>query len=259
MGDDVQSRIEKLKRQLKAACDEFRQAVAFHETWKPAVFDQAVAGRVGVSFASHSFHVIKMALRREMLMSLLRIWDSERRGPRLSRIGNTLKDSAVSKEIVRRNVASRAYHYSSVTPESACETAALEVRCLADEIASYVDGPNQATLSYLTEVRHRVFAHRDLDQTIARPPDVDEKSIEDFYQVTARLLRELVLIIDLKDYHPDGEAYTYGKAAELFWAGVRGESTPGHPRYTEFNPSRRKVLSDGEPHKHNEPASGSAQ
>ena len=67
--------IESLTKRVKAAQEEFDMVVAFHETWRPMAVDADLHARMGASYASQSFLVIKIALRREMLMGMMRIWD----------------------------------------------------------------------------------------------------------------------------------------------------------------------------------------
>ena len=50
-------------------------AIAFHEVWKPAAYDKSLHERMGVSLATNAFHVVQAALRREMLLALMRLWD----------------------------------------------------------------------------------------------------------------------------------------------------------------------------------------
>ena len=64
-----------LKDRIHAAQEELDMAVLFHTSWKPAAYDEDLHKRMGNSYATHTFNIIRMALRREMLMALLRIWD----------------------------------------------------------------------------------------------------------------------------------------------------------------------------------------
>jgi hypothetical protein len=63
------------KDRVLAAQEELDMAVLFHEAWKPAAYDEDLHRRLGQSYATHAFSVIRLALRREMLMALMRIWD----------------------------------------------------------------------------------------------------------------------------------------------------------------------------------------
>jgi HEPN superfamily AbiU2-like protein len=66
-----------LRAQLEAAREEFDMATVFREIWKPAAYDMALHERMGVSFASHAFNVVRASLRREILLALMRLWDKD--------------------------------------------------------------------------------------------------------------------------------------------------------------------------------------
>jgi hypothetical protein len=50
-------------------------AVTFHEVWKPAAYNEDLRERMGVSYATNAFYVVRTAVRREMLLALTRLWD----------------------------------------------------------------------------------------------------------------------------------------------------------------------------------------
>ncbi len=68
-------KIADLGAEVKAAQQEFDMAVTFHEVWKPAAYDKDLHHRMGKSYASNAFNVVRVALRREMLLALMRLWD----------------------------------------------------------------------------------------------------------------------------------------------------------------------------------------
>ncbi|MPW23092.1 hypothetical protein GCT13_41570 [Paraburkholderia sp. CNPSo 3157] len=69
MSDDLDA-IEKLKTLVDTARQEIELAVMFHETWKPTAFDTELHERMGESYATHSFQIIRLSLRRELLLAL---------------------------------------------------------------------------------------------------------------------------------------------------------------------------------------------
>lgn len=62
-----------LRAKLAAAVDEFGTAMACHEVWKPAAYDKELLQRMGKSFATNTFLVIRQVLRRETLLALMRL------------------------------------------------------------------------------------------------------------------------------------------------------------------------------------------
>jgi AbiU2 len=88
-----------LRKQVKAADEEFHVALAFHEAWRPAAYDKELHDRIGRSYAAHTFRVIAAALRREMLLALMRLWDSDTRSVQMRSVGETLRNAAVVEEL----------------------------------------------------------------------------------------------------------------------------------------------------------------
>jgi hypothetical protein len=76
-------KIVALRHKVTAAQQEFDMAVTFHEIWKPAAYDQALHSRLGESFATQAFLVTRTALRREMVLALIRLWDKRQRAIRM--------------------------------------------------------------------------------------------------------------------------------------------------------------------------------
>src|ERR1700722_13531249 len=92
----VAAKIASLRKQVDAAQQEFDMAIKLHETWKPAAYDQNLHERMGDSFASQTFLVVRMALRREMLLALMRLWDRDSRAVRMKlSIADVLRDQSV--------------------------------------------------------------------------------------------------------------------------------------------------------------------
>lgn len=91
MIDDFDDQISLMKETVRAAEDEIVMAVMFHETWKPAAYDVALHERMGNSFATHSFQVVRWSLRREMLLALMRLWDTNKQGIRMTAIAESLR------------------------------------------------------------------------------------------------------------------------------------------------------------------------
>ena len=65
-------RISPPRESVNAAQQEFDMTVMFHETWKPTAYDDDLHRRMGTSYATHTFKVLRMALRREMVLALMR-------------------------------------------------------------------------------------------------------------------------------------------------------------------------------------------
>src|SRR2546421_6361842 len=93
-----------LRAHVKAADEEFHIALAFHEAWKPAAYDKLLHDRIGRSYAANTFGVIAAALRREMLLALMRLWDKKAQAIRLKSVGEILQKPQVV-EVLAADVA----------------------------------------------------------------------------------------------------------------------------------------------------------
>ena len=93
-------KIVELRAKVKAAQQEFDMAVTFHELWKPAAYDENLHKRMGVSYATNAFHVMRIALRREMLLALMQLWDRSPDAIGMESIARTLRDKQVINTLV---------------------------------------------------------------------------------------------------------------------------------------------------------------
>ncbi|HEU4358143.1 MAG TPA: hypothetical protein VFR54_06775 [Xanthobacteraceae bacterium] len=67
--------------------------------------------------------------------------------------------------------------------------------------------------------------------SVTRPEAADANEIESFYQDTSKLIRLLLHVVNGVLYGPQDTAEVYRFHAGVFWAGVCGERTEGHPNY----------------------------
>lgn len=248
--------ITALRAKVKAADEEFHVALRCHEAWKPAAYDNALHDRVGHSYAANTFIVVRQALRREMLLGLLRLWDTDKRAVGMSRIASTLSDKRIVNALAQETSSHwgqncRLYGLEDTPAEQRPELIRLmrdsdakfgreqgyRLRESASQaveiIRSYENGGGrQHTLVKLMTLRNERLAHRQVeDAPKALEPDILDTEIEDFYQDMSRLLRLLQLAVHSTDYDPAATAAIAARHAAFFWNGVRGERTEGHPDY----------------------------
>jgi hypothetical protein len=96
--------IVQLREQVKAAQDVFDMAVTLHEVWKPAANDTDLHKRLGKSYATQAFNVVRVALRRETILALMRLWDRDPRAIGMPAIAETVADAAVLEVFVHDRV-----------------------------------------------------------------------------------------------------------------------------------------------------------
>ena len=108
-----------------------------------SAFDKDLHQRIGHSYAGNSFLIIRAALRRELLLALARLWDTNSAAVRMNKIAAELADPAI------------------------LDALAAELRTDADEafriIRKYQEGgTGHGTLNVLLDLRHQRLAHRQL-------------------------------------------------------------------------------------------------
>lgn len=219
--------ITELASQVDAAVAEFDQAVAYHETWKPTVYDKGLQDRMGESYATQTFLVIRTALRREMLMALMRLWDTDTRAIRMTTLAARVNENEVVDALVARRD-------TGAIPDLA-DHVRSDIKRKADEVRNLVrkwsvGGSHAAIFKELRSLRHEVLAHRQVTPTgTGLAPD--EVHVEAFFQDNLALISRLVSILKAVAYDPNDTAGVYKNYAHHFWIGVRGEQTCGHPHY----------------------------
>lgn len=214
---------------MKAAQDEFDLAVVFHEVWKPAAYDKDLHKRMGVSYATNAFRVIVTALRREMLLALMRLWDKTRGTVKMDEIADTLSD----RHLIDALAADRAAKYGARHIEAAMQN---DFRRNAKEIVDLIKqyskgGRREAVIERLRTVRHQRLAHRQIEPAAAVQASPTDKEIEGFYQDNSKLIRLLLSLVSGVGYDPEEHAKVFRHHASFFWAAACGEKTKGHPKY----------------------------
>lgn len=243
--DDIQQKLEELKRTVQTAQQEVELAVRFHETWRPMVYDADLHDRLGTSFAAHSFQIIRLSLRRELLLALTRLWDSNPQALRMSLIAAQLRDRNFFEALVQSR---SARFFSTFAPDNVREALTPKRDQILRLINKYSEGgKSYEVLKKLKVLRNQHLAHRQLPIAPVALAGADEPAqplagdnpsvwatddeVEAFYQDNREIVSLLLslvhgLVLDFSD-----SSNFYKQNAKYFWASVRGERTEGHPHY----------------------------
>jgi hypothetical protein len=224
-----------LKDRVRAAQEELDMAVLFHEAWKPAAYDEDLHRRLGQSYATHAFRVVRLALRREMLMALMRIWDYTDESVRIGSVIDGIRNPHIINALAAERLSglSKQSNLSMLGFESQIHDAVRSGASKAINLfEQYCPGGSRRTvLEDLRRLRHERLAHRQVTPSRANGPEATDEQIETFYQDTRELVGKLLSVL-LGVAHDFAEtANVYRRPSALFWAGVRGEQTEGHPEY----------------------------
>jgi hypothetical protein len=175
--------VENLRTKVRAAVAEYDESVAYHETWRIASNDAALHKRVGHSFAGNTFLVVRKALRRELILSLARLWDTQTGTVKMHSIADDLETPAV---------------LNALWPDSPIYQ---EPRRMAAEAASVIrehekGGSNYAALDSVRTLRNQHLAHRQTSRVGTIQEDKLQEEVERLYQVSARLISHLEHVVE---------------------------------------------------------------
>ncbi|WP_413192324.1 hypothetical protein [Pararobbsia alpina] len=221
--------VAELKRQVEAAEQEVTTAVVLHETWKPTVHDSELLARMGESFATNTFGIVRFALRREVLMALLRVWDGEKKAVSVMRIVAELRHPDAVEKLISERTDNQGFfgeHLRHYLPE--------RIECAGELVDKYAKGGEcEAVLKKLVRLRNVSLAHRQREPAKATGGDATDDEIEAFYQDTCRIIEHLMSAVRATSMDMSDTAGVYAHHARYFWTAVRGERTTGHPDYRE--------------------------
>ncbi|MGZ0008307.1 AbiU2 domain-containing protein [Burkholderia gladioli] len=245
--DNTQQEIEGLKKIVDTARQEIELAVMFHETWRPAAYDTGLHTRIGTSYAAHAFQIIRLSLRRELLLALTRVWDTNKRAVRMSLVADRLRDKNFFEALVQYR-AERIGLRSSFAPDAMRKALTPKRDQILELIGKYsANGTAFEVFEKLKMLRHQHLAHRQLPKAPVAPagpdtpPQQDEQGtppvwatddeIETFYQDNLEIMRLLLSLVQGLAFDLSEATDVYKHHAKYFWASARGERTEGHPDY----------------------------
>jgi hypothetical protein len=207
--------ITKLQAIVTAAQQEFDLAVAFHEIWKPTAYDQDLHGRLGVSYATQAFRVIRTALRRELILALIRLWDKDGRAIGMECIANALGKREVIDALTFARVDQSSEVFEAIRADLS-EKAGQAIPLVNKYIKR--DGAGNAVYKKLRSLRNERLAHRQVEaKARATGATATDEEIEEFYQDNSKLVHILLSIFNAMAYDPEDTAKVFGFYASHFW------------------------------------------
>lgn len=228
---NVDDELERMKEAVKAAQDEIIMAAMFHETWKPTAYDEDLHKRMGESFATHSFQIVRLSLRREMLLALMRLWDTNKQALRMTLIAEKLRNKHVFDALVARRAAGMRLSAPGVI-DSMREALEPKRNAVVELVRKYSEGGvGFSVFEKLRALRHERLAHRQTTPTSATLANATDQEIESFYEDNLELVRLLLSLVLATAFDLTDVAEVYRHHAKFFWANARGERTEGHPNY----------------------------
>lgn len=223
--------IELMKKVLRAVENNIDMATAFHEVWKPTAYDEDLLARMNVSYATQAFLVIKVALRREMLLALMRIWDATNSAHSLNTIIPKLRDKETWDTLIIKRSSQSGHNFIAQKVASQMN----KNKDLVFELYSkYTQGGTEKDVfNQLIKLRHGNLAHTQAIEANGPVIDPMDEHIDTFYKDTATLVSKLLNLVDGEAKNPNDTKNVYAHYAKLFWVNVRGENTEGHPNFEQ--------------------------
>jgi AbiU2 len=208
---------------------ELDEAIAYHEVWKPTAYDADLHARMGTSFASNAFLVVRHALRREMILALMRLWDNDSRAVNLVRVAKALRSALTMEALTIQSTA-------RIGISGVLEMVRTELQQKADAALTLVDryavgGSHHHVLKKLRKLRNEQLAHCQLERSPAEEFVAKNEEIEAFLSDMCELMSLLLSVVRGVAYDPKETGNVYRHHASFFWEAARGERTEGHPRY----------------------------
>jgi hypothetical protein len=156
----LREKIARLKEMIAVAQLEFEYAIQYHEVWKIAADDSDLHKRMGASYASQAFLIIRTGIRREMLLALMRLWDRNKQAIRITWVVAALREDkglvpAIAAERVPGNWPGELEMFTK------------DLQKLADEVLLLANkylqgGSHNEAFKKLERLRDEYLAHRQL-------------------------------------------------------------------------------------------------
>jgi hypothetical protein len=207
---------QKMKAVVRAAEDEIVLAAMFHETWRPTAFDESLRVRMGTSYATHSFNVVRIALRREMILALMRVWDSNKAAVRMTAVAEKLKDKKFFQQLVARRAAHMGMKSQGVeaTVGATLEPKRQEALALIRKYGE--NGSGHEAFKRIRALRDERLAHRQTDNASTARQDPDDTEVEAFYDDSLSAVTLLLSIVLAKAFELSGAGDVYRRHANFF-------------------------------------------
>lgn len=215
--------------------------------YRPAAYDTGLHDRIGTSYAAHAFQIIRLSLRRELLLALTRVWDTNQKAVRMSLIADRLRDKKLFEALAQFRARSLGLS-SQFAPEAVKKSLKQKRDQVLPLIQKYSEnGTAFEVLKKLKTLRHQHLAHRQLPMSPvvaagsdtptqqgddgAPPVWASDDEIEAFYQDNLEIMSLLLSLVQGLAFDLSEATEVYKHHAKYFWASARGERTEGHPDY----------------------------
>jgi len=202
-------------QRLEQLQQEFDVAIATFESWRPAAYDADLRARMGVSFATNTFNVVRGALWRETVLALGRIWDRAGRSVDLGAFRAQLQQPGFMDALMAYRAKRSAAPYIDAMIREQLSGKAEQV---VTAIAHFERGGEGASLMDRLRKARNALAHRALEAVPAEGPKLEDAELVELFERTAKILGDLWSLIRATAYDPMEAAGVWAHYARHFWA-----------------------------------------
>ncbi len=215
--------VDDLQRIAEFACQEMAYITSLHEHWKPAAYDETIFSRFNNTYAGHSFNVIRVALRREVVLGLLRLWDSKPRTFNMRLISENLRDDGLYDCVL-------SHIRDAFMPSPDCRAEYRAKRTRLCDLITDTQGESSNKWKCLFKIRNEHLAHRN---TGGQPKlvavasgDKEDTAVEWLYNRSAKIVEDLLAVTNGHTYSFSVAAGVDNLYAGYFWDAFRPHGPP---------------------------------
>jgi hypothetical protein len=197
--ESLADKLRRLRNKANVITGEYDLASSFHEAWKPTIYDADLQARIGESLAANTFLVIRDALRREMVLALMRIWDTGNDSLSLSILLQELDIPGVMESYIERST-KRLTDVGIPIGDQILHNLRQVQADLHSMITEYTEGEKRNVYERLRRLRNDRLAHNLTTSKIPSGPSLTDVEIEQFYVRTGEIVKLLLHLIHATAY-----------------------------------------------------------
>jgi len=185
--------VEQICQQCKVAEEELLHVISIHANWRVATLDEDIFGQFDGTYAAHTFKAVRVALRREVIMGLSRIWDTRHDTINFLKIAQSLRDQTTHDAIMLGNYRDRAND-----PEfrKACVTKRDEVCNTIERLLARI---RPEMMRRVRQIRDTHLAHRGVQERRQTAPvqgaTYDDRAVDWLYVQSIKVVELLFEVV----------------------------------------------------------------
>jgi len=224
---DFEADLQHLVASVKALMREVDMATTFYAAWRPLVDDKELEQRFGRSYATRTLNDINKALKREMLLSLCRLWDRKRDGGiSLTWVLDRLTNKEFKSYMIEKIYFNMPKEFFNSTCEDFCSAFSVEndINDCIRILRLYMrGGENHKILESARGIRNKFLAHHQVIEPETPIVQHGQEDFEKFYNDMVFISNILMSVVCRTLYDPLDLQRQLAKCASHFWKNAQSE------------------------------------